>query len=164
MAEERKETKKQDKKLTPKQTVIQILKFVAFSMGAGIIQFVTFTLLTEFTSFPYWARYLPSLVLSVLYNFTVNRRYTFKSATNVPIAMLKVAFYYCLFTPLSTYLGHLATNAGVNDYIVEITTMLCNLVTEFLVCRFWVYRGSINTNSLAKKEEAAQQAEKKNEK
>lgn len=139
-------------KLTPKQTAVQVAKFVAFSMGAGIIQFVTFTLLTELTDLSYWLRYLPSLVLSVLYNFTVNRRYTFKSATNVPIAMLKVALYYCIFTPLSTYLGHLATNAGANDYLVEIVTMLCNLVTEFLVCRFWVYRNSINTNSLAKKE------------
>ncbi len=150
MAEKQNTEKKA--KLTPRQTIVQIAKFVAFSLGAGIIQIVTFTLLTELTEFPYWACYLPSLVLSVLYNFTVNRRYTFKSATNVPIAMLKVAFYYCLFTPLSTYLGHLATGAGVNDYIVEITTMLCNLITEFLVCRFWVYRNSINTNKLAEKD------------
>lgn len=146
-------------KLTPKQTAVQVLKFVAFSMGAGIIQFVTFTLLKELTEFPYWACYLPSLVLSVLYNFTVNRRYTFKSATNVPIAMLKVAFYYCIFTPLSTYLGHLAVNANNNEYVVEITTMLCNLITEFLVCRFWVYRNTINTNSIAKKEEEKQKAQ-----
>lgn len=138
-------------KLTPKQTAVQVLKFVAFSMGAGIIQFVTFTLLTEFAKLPYLGCYLPSLVLSVLYNFTVNRRYTFKSATNVPKAMLKVAFYYCIFTPVSAYLGHLATKAGVNDYITEIVTMLCNLVTEFLVCRFWVYRKSMNTNKLAEK-------------
>lgn len=138
-------------KLTAKQTVIQVAKFVAFSMGAGIIQIVTFTLLTELTRLPYLGCYLPSLVLSVLYNFTVNRRYTFKSATNVPKAMLKVAFYYCIFTPVSAYLGHIATSAGVNDYIVEIVTMLCNLITEFLVCRFWVYRGSMNTNKLAEK-------------
>lgn len=138
-------------KLTPKQTIIQIIKFVVFSMGAGIIQIVTFTLLTELTDFPYLACYLPSLVLSVLYNFTVNRRYTFKSATNVPIAMVKVGLYYCIFTPVSAYLGHLATANGVNDYIVEVVTMLCNLVTEFLVCRFWVYRGSMNTNNLANK-------------
>ncbi len=140
-------------KLTKKETAVQVLKFVAFSMGAGIIQIVTFTLLTELTEFEYWACYLPSLVLSVLYNFTVNRRYTFKSANNVPVAMLKVAFYYCIFTPVSTYLGHLAANAGVNEYLVEITTMLCNLITEFLVCRFWVYRNSINTNKLAKRGE-----------
>ena len=92
MASDRQPAAQGSKKLTPRQTVIQIAKFVAFSLGAGIIQIVTFTLLTEFTDFPYWACYLPSLVLSVLYNFTVNRRYTFKSATNVPIAMLKVAF------------------------------------------------------------------------
>lgn len=143
------ESKKE--KLTPRQTVVQVLKFVAFSMGAGIIQIVTFTLLTELTKFPYLGCYLPSLVLSVLYNFTVNRRYTFKSATNVPKAMLKVALYYCIFTPVSAYLGHLATGAGVNDYIVELVTMLCNLITEFLVCRFWVYRDSMNTNKLANK-------------
>lgn len=156
------DSKENKVKLTPKQTAVQVAKFVAFSMGAGIIQIVTFTLLTELTGLSYWARYLPSLVLSVLYNFTVNRRYTFKSATNVPIAMLKVAFYYCIFTPLSTYLGNLATKAGANDYLVEITTMLCNLITEFLVCRFWVYRNSINTNSLAKKEEAKQNSETEN--
>ena len=159
MASDRQPAAQGSKKLTPRQTVIQIAKFVAFSLGAGIIQIVTFTLLTEFTDFEYWACYLPSLVLSVLYNFTVNRRYTFKSATNVPIAMLKVAFYYCLFTPLSTYLGHLATNAGVNDYVVEITTMLCNLVTEYLVCRLLLEQKTMNTNSLAKYEKGAEKTE-----
>lgn len=136
-------------KKAKKQTLIQVAKFVAFSMGAGIIQLVSYALIHELTGWEHWKCYLPSLVLSVLYNFTVNRRYTFKSATNVPIAMLKVAFYYCLFTPLSTYLGNLAELAGVNNYLIEAVTMLCNLVTEFLVCRFWVYRNSINTNKLA---------------
>ena len=114
---------------------------------------LTFTLLNEVIKIPsYWLCYLPALILSVLYNFTVNRRYTFKSANNVPIAMLKVAFYYLIFTPLSTYLGNLAETNGINEYIVLAVTMLCNMSTEFLVCRFWVYRGSINTNDLAKKE------------
>lgn len=143
------EPEKKAKKQSPKQTLIQVAKFVAFSMGAGIIQLVSYALIHELTGWEHWKCYLPSLVLSVLYNFTVNRRYTFKSATNVPIAMLKVAFYYCLFTPLSTYLGNLAELAGVNNYLIEAVTMLCNLVTEFLVCRFWVYRNSINTNKLA---------------
>ena len=79
---------KEKVKLTPKETAIQVAKFVAFSMGAGIIQTVTFTLLNEVAHLEYWGSYLTALVLSVLYNFTVNRRYTFKSATNVPIAML----------------------------------------------------------------------------
>ena len=139
-------------KLTKRQTIVQVAKFVAFSMGAGIIQIVSYTLIHELTGWAHWKCYLPSLILSVLYNFTVNRRYTFKSATNVPIAMLKVAFYYCIFTPVSTYLGNLAETAGINNYIIEAVTMVCNLVTEFLVCRFWVYRNSINTNKLAEKE------------
>lgn len=146
-------------KLTPKQTAVQIVKFVAFSMGAGIIQVVTFTLLNEIAHLHYWLSYLPALVLSVLYNFTVNRRYTFKSANNVPIAMLKIAIYYCIFTPVSTYLGNLAESSGINEYIVLAVTMLCNMTTEFLVCRFWVYRNTINTNSIAKKEEEKQKAQ-----
>ena len=139
-------------KLTKRQTIVQVAKFVAFSMGAGIIQIVSYTLIHEISGWAHWKCYLPSLILSVLYNFTVNRRYTFKSATNVPIAMLKVAFYYCIFTPVSTYLGNLAETAGINNYIIEAVTMVYNLVTEFLVCRFWVYRNSINTNKLAEKE------------
>ena len=141
-------------KLTKRQTIVQVAKFVAFSMGAGIIQIVSYTLIHEISGWAHWKCYLPSLILSVLYNFTVNHRYTFKSATNVPIAMLKVAFYYCIFTPVSTYLGNLAETAGINNYIIEAVTMVCNLVTEFLVCRFWVYRNSINTNKLAEKEKA----------
>ncbi len=143
---------KEKAKLTPKETLIQVAKFVAFSMGAGIIQTVTFTILNEVAHLDYWVSYLVALVLSVLYNFTVNRRYTFKSATNVPVAMLKVAIYYVIFTPVSTYLGNLAETAGVNEYIVLAVTMLCNMVTEFLVCRFWVYGKSINTNDIAEKD------------
>lgn len=142
----------QTQKLTKKETIIQVLKFVAFSMGAGIIQIVSYTIIHELTDCSHLVAYLPSLVLSVLYNFTVNRKYTFKSATNVPVAMLKVALFYCVFTPVSAYLGHLAENAGVNNYIIEAVTMSCNLVTEYLYCRFVVYRGSMNTNKLAKKE------------
>ena len=142
----------ENQKLSKKETLIQVAKFVAFSMGAGIIQTVTFTLLNELAHLEYWISYLTALVLSVLYNFTVNRRYTFKSATNVPVAMLKVAIYYLIFTPVSTYLGNMAENAGVNEYIVLAVTMLCNMVTEFLVCRFWVYGKSINTNDLAEKD------------
>lgn len=142
----------QTQKLTKKETIIQVLKFVAFSMGAGIIQIVSYTIIHELTDCSHLVAYLPSLVLSVLYNFTVNRKYTFKSATNVPVAMLKVALFYCVFTPVSAYLGHLAENAGINNYIIEAVTMSCNLATEYLYCRFVVYRGSMNTNKLAKKE------------
>lgn len=136
-------------KADPKANPYPNRKICRFFHGAGIIQTVTFTLLNEVAHFAYWGSYLTALVLSVLYNFTVNRRYTFKSATNVPIAMLKIAIYYCIFTPISTYLGNMAASAEINEYLVLIVTMLCNMSTEFLVCRFWVYRNSINTNKLA---------------
>lgn len=133
--------------MTAKQNVFQVIKFALFSASAGIIQFLTFTLLTELTELKYVYCYLPALVLSVLWNFTFNRRFTFKSAANVPVAMLKVALFYCVFTPLSTWAGHMLTEAGINDYIVEIGTMLVNLVTEYLYCRFVVYRKSMNTRN-----------------
>ncbi len=132
-------------KLTKKQNIVQIIKFALFSASAGIIQILTFTLLTELTELEYMFCYLPALILSVLWNFTVNRKFTFKSANNIPIAMLKVALFYCVFTPLSTWWGKELTELGVNDYIVEIGTMAVNLITEYLYCRFVVYRNSMNT-------------------
>lgn len=147
-------------KLTPKQTAVQVVKFVFFSAGAGIIQFVTFTLLNEVFKLEYMFCYLTALVLSVLYNFTFNRKFTFKSAANIPIAMLKVAAFYCVFTPLSTWWGTALTDAGVQEYIVLVGTMLINLVSEFLYCRFVVYRKSINTNASALRQ--AQAEENKN--
>lgn len=142
----------QKQKLSKKETLIQIAKFVAFSMGAGIVQTVTFTLMNEIAQVAYGISYFVALALSVLYNFTVNRRYTFKSATNVPVAMLKVALFYCVFTPVSLILGSKAENSGVNEYIVLAVTMMCNMVTEYLFCRFVVYRNSMNTNNLAEKD------------
>lgn len=144
-------------KLTPKQTAVQVVKFVFFSAGAGIIQFVTFTLLNEVLKLKYMFCYLTALVLSVLYNFTFNRKFTFKSATNIPIAMLKVAAFYCVFTPLSTWWGTALTDAGVQEYIVLIGTMLINLVSEYLYCRFVVYRKSMNTNASALKQAKAEE-------
>ncbi len=134
--------------------IIRTLKFVLFSAGAGIIQTVTFTLLNEFVTDKYWYAYLPALVLSVLFNFTVNRKFTFKSASNVPVAMLKVAAYYVVFTPLSTWWGDfLAESWHWNEYAVLALTMAINLSTEFLYQKFVVFRNSIDTNELAKKEE-----------
>ncbi len=133
--------------------IIRTLKFVLFSAGAGIIQTVTFTLLNEFVTDKYWYAYLPALVLSVLFNFTVNRKFTFKSATNVPIAMLKVAAYYVVFTPLSTWWGDIMAEDWLwNEYLVLAVTMAINLSTEFLYQKFVVFRNSIDTNDLAQKE------------
>lgn len=123
----------------------QVVKFTLFSISAGIIQVASFTLLNEVFKLVYWPAYLTSLVLSIVWNFTLNRRYTFKSATNVPVAMAKVFGFYLVFTPLSTWLGQLAENSGVNEYIVLAVTMLSNFVLEFLFCKLVVYRGKENT-------------------
>jgi putative flippase GtrA len=146
----------QNTTMTAKQNVWQIIKFTLFSTSAGIVETISFTLLNELTGLPYRFSYLIALILSVLYNFTVNRRFTFKSATNVPIAMLKVAGFYLFFTPLSTWAGHAATSQNINEYIIFGLTMLSNLVLEYLFCRFVVYRNSMNTNDLAMKEKTEQ--------
>ena len=122
----------------------QALKFTLFSISAGVIQIGSFALLEIFIK-DYWIPYLISLVLSILWNLTLNRRYTFKSAANVPVAMMKVFGFYVVFTPLSTYLGNLAEGVGVNDFIILIITMLANFVLEFLFCKFVVYRGKEDT-------------------
>ncbi len=127
-----------------KKQMWQAIKFTLFSVSAGIIQIVSFALLEIFIK-DYWMPYLISLVLSILWNFTLNRRYTFKSAANVPIAMAKVFGFYLLFTPLSTYLGNMAEGYGINDFIILIVTMLSNFVLEFLFCKFVVYRGKEDT-------------------
>ena len=127
-----------------KNQVLQAVKFTLFSASAGIIQIGSFALLEIFIQ-DYWICYLTSLVLSILWNFTLNRRYTFQSAANVPVAMAKVFGFYAVFTPLSTLLGNWAEAKGVNDFVILIVTMLCNFVLEFLFCKFVVYRGQENT-------------------
>lgn len=127
-----------------KKQLWQVIKFTLFSVSAGIIQIGSFALLEIFIK-DYWIPYLISLTLSILWNFTLNRRYTFQSAANVPVAMAKVFGFYLVFTPLSTWLGDLAEQRGGNDFVILIVTMLSNFVLEFLFCKFVVYRGRENT-------------------
>ncbi|MEA5047390.1 MAG: GtrA family protein [Eubacteriales bacterium] len=140
-----------------KEEVLRIVKYVLFSISAGVIQSLAFTLLHEIVKWPYWPCYLTALILSVLWNFTLNREFTFKSASNIPRAMLMVAGYYCVFTPLSTLWGTALTNIGWNAYLVLFGTMLINLTTEFLFWRLVVYRDSINTNARARKQQEQQE-------
>ncbi|MBQ3599114.1 MAG: GtrA family protein [Clostridia bacterium] len=132
-----------------KKQLWQAVKFTLFSASAGIIQVGSFALMELFIK-SYWIPYLTSLVLSIIWNFTLNRRYTFKSAANVPVAMAKVFGFYLVFTPLSTYLGHLAEGKGVNDFLVLAVTMISNFVLEFLFCKFLVYRGKEDTLEIKK--------------
>ena len=127
-----------------KKQLWQAVKFTLFSVSAGIIQVCSFALLELFIQ-DYWIPYLVSLVLSILWNFTLNRRYTFKSAANVPVAMAKVFGFYLVFTPVSTYLGNLTEGYGANDFLILLVTMVANFLLEFLFCKFVVYRGKEDT-------------------
>ena len=125
----------------------RVVKFTLFSLSAGLIELGTFTLLNELVHLPYWISYLTALVLSVVWNFTLNRKYTFQSAADVPSAMLKVALFYAVFVPASTWIEHFMTGMGINEYIVTIGNMLLNFVLEFLYQRYYVFRDSIDTNT-----------------
>lgn len=129
----------------------QVVKFTLFSASAGIIQVAVFTLMETVFHLPYWPSYLTALVLSVLWNFTFNRRYTFRSDAGVMRSMLLVALFYAVFTPASTWWGHALTTAGWNDFLVLAGTMVVNFVTEFLYQRFVVYRNRIDTNDVARR-------------
>ncbi len=130
-----------------KKEFIRALKFTLLSISAGVIQIASDAVFNELLHFVPWLSYLLSLILSVLWNFTLNRKFTFCSANNVPIAMMKVAGFYLVFTPLSTWWTAVLTGAkvGWNEYLVLIMTMLINFVTEYLFDRFFVFGKSIDS-------------------
>lgn len=128
---------------------IRVLKFVLFSASAGIIQMGSFTLLNEFTGWRYWPCYLISLLLSILWNFTFNRRFTFKSDANITRSMLLVLAFYAVFTPATTILGEwLAEGLHWNEYLVTAINMLLNLTLEYLYQRYVVYRNKVDNRQL----------------
>ena len=135
-----------------KKELLRTLKYVLIAASAGIIQFVSFTLMNELIGWDYWISYLIALILSVVWNFTLNRQFTFQSANNVPIAMLKVAAFYAVFTPVSTIAGnYLAETCGWPGILVTGLNMVCNFVLEFLYDRFFVFGKSLDTNERAKR-------------
>lgn len=132
--------------------IIRSLKFVLFSISAGLIQIISFSLLNELLNVQYWVSYLIALVLSVVWNFTLNRHFTFQSSNNIPKAMALVGLFYLIFTPASTVIGnHMAEVRGVNEYLVTICNMLANFVLEYLYDRFIVFRKTLDTSRRARK-------------
>ena len=141
---------------TKMREVWRFIKFALFSASAGIIEIAVFSLLNELTGWGYWACYLPALVLSVVWNFTLNRRYAFRAEGSYTRQMLLVFLFYCAFTPASTLLGDwLADTVGWNEYLVTALNMIANFVLEFLYDRFVVFRGKVDTNAVARKQDAA---------
>lgn len=145
--------------LTRSQEVIKAVRFLCFEISAGVVQVIVFTLLNEGFRLRYWMSYLPALIASVLWSFTANRKFTFKSVSNVPVAMMKVTIYYLIFTPASTWWGgwlesmDFGVPRSLQSYAILIGTMIVNFITEFLVYRLWVYRNSINTSASGLREQ-----------
>ena len=136
-----------------RKETLRVVKFVMFSISAGVIEILSFTLLNELTDWPYWPCYLIALILSVIWNFTLNRKFTFKSVANVPVAMAKILAFYCVFTPVTTILGnYLAESLHWNEYIVTGINMGLNISTEYLYDRFVVFRKTLDANNLAQRQ------------
>lgn len=136
-----------------RKETLRVVKFVMFSISAGVIEILSFTLLNELTDWPYWPCYLIALILSVIWNFTLNRKFTFKSVANVPVAMAKILAFYCVFTSVTTILGnYLAESLHWNEYIVTGINMGLNISTEYLYDRFVVFRKTLDTNNLAQRQ------------
>ena len=126
---------------------LRFIKFLLFSISAGLIQFGVFTLLNEFTGLRYWPCYLTGLVSSVVWNLTFNRKFTFKSNKNYSVSLAMVLLYYAIFTPITTFGGdYLVEHLGVNEYLMTIVNMILNFVTEFLYQRFIVFGKTIDNN------------------
>ena len=146
-------------KQNKKESWLQVIKFTLFSISAGVIQIGSFSLFNEVLKLEYWTSYLTSLLLSIIWNFTFNRKFTFKSAANVPLAMLKVLGYYAIFTPLTTWGGNALEAIGWNEYLVLGLSMLLNFITEFLFTKYVVYRHQINTALKNNTEESVNESE-----
>lgn len=132
--------------------IIRTVKFAAISVSAGAIELGSFALLNEILHWDYWLSYLIGLVLSVLWNYTINRKYTFKSSTDIKKSMLLVFAFYLVFTPASTLLEKVLTDLGWNEYLVTLINMVLNLILEYIYDRYVVYRDSVDTNAIAEKE------------
>ena len=126
----------------------RFLKFVLFSISTGVIEIVSFALLSELTPLKEWISYIISVVLSVIWNFTFNRKFTFKSANNIPIAMLKVALFYVVFIPLTALLEKFLTEDLLWPGILATAiNMVLNFILEFFYQRYFVFGKSLDSNT-----------------
>ena len=142
--------------------LFRVIKYTLFAISAGLIEFGSFSLLVLIPTLDlkenYWIPALISLLLSVIWNFTFNRKFTFQSANNVPIAMMKTLAYYVVFAPLSIWLAqmYLIDTLYWNEFLVKATVMVVNFITEFLYQRYYVFGKTLDTNKAALKKKEKQ--------
>ena len=122
------------------ETTREAIKFTLFSISAGVIQIVSFTILELSTNFSYWPSYLISVILSVLWNFTFNRKYTFYGTNNVYKSMMLTLLFYVFFIPITTIGGDFLEKVhSWNNFLIIAVTMLLNFVLEFIYTKYVVY-------------------------
>lgn len=146
--------RKELRSLEAKQELIRMAKYGFFAASAGIIQAISLVFLQEFLLVDYWLAYAIALTVSVLWSFTFNRKFTFKSSNNVPLAMLKISLFYAIFAPSTIWAVRVLTGAdyNFNPYFVEGEIMASNFILEAIYYRFIVFGASINTNEYGQKE------------
>ena len=162
-----------------KKELWRAIKFTLFSISAGVIQAVSSLLLKlvildrvmdpNATIIFIDPKPQPTstfiadtvgLALSVIWNFTFNRKFTFKAASNVPIAMLLAFLFYVPFYPFQIwYVAMVERNLssiGEWGFVIGLgTCMVVNFVLEFLWQKFVVFRGKVDTNASAQSESSA---------
>ncbi|MDE6442035.1 MAG: GtrA family protein [Clostridia bacterium] len=140
-------------KPTKKQQFFQFLKFTLFSISAGIIQILSTTILHQWTGWLlnyYWLAYIIGLTLSVIWNFTFNRKFTFKAANNIPLAMALVILYNCIIVVPLALGGDALVALWGDDWGILVTaiSLLINFITEFFWDKFVVFNAKVTDRIL----------------
>lgn len=149
--EKNKENKEGKEKQSRKEQIVEFLKFLAFSLSAGVIQLGSFELLYHVIKWDmWWPCYLISIILSVIWNFTFNRKFTFKSASNVPLAMSFAFLFYCAFIPVTVFGGNALEEIGWHGTVVTVLMMVINFVTEFFWDKFIVFNDKLMNKIISK--------------
>ena len=125
---------------------LQFLQFVVVSLGAGVIEYATFALMTWIVpdnKTMLVAAEVTSVVLSCLFNFTVNRKYTFHSSSNIPLGMLLYGVYYAfLATPAGVWFLLFLTQGGMHELLAKAVKMLVNFIFDYLFCKFILFQAA----------------------
>ena len=140
-------------KPTKKQQFFQFVKFTLFSVSAGVIQLLSTTILHQWTGWLsnyYWLAYIIGLTLSVIWNFTFNRKFTFKATNNVPLAMALVILYNCIIVVPLAFGGDALVNLWGEQWGILVTaiSLLINFITEFFWDKFIVFKRAVTDRIL----------------
>lgn len=148
-------------KRAKRKGVVQFIKYALCAASAGIIQIVLFSILqtvlpkdmgnihfiVEDMQLGTFIATTVALCASILWNFTFNRKFTFKDAGNVPLAMFLAFLFYVPFYPFQTWYVHtiktlLSHHINVDGagIIAEASVMAINFALEFIWQKFVVFR------------------------